>query len=51
VEVSVLKMPKGRTPYISGDLDYFVLCCTIDEIFKGGDSAQERPSYIMLLQE
>jgi len=46
VEVSALKMPKGRTPYISAELDYFVLCCTIDQIFKGGDSAQERPSLL-----
>jgi hypothetical protein len=23
VEVSALKMPKGRTPYMPGDLDYF----------------------------
>jgi hypothetical protein len=33
VEVSALKMPKGRTP-VRGDLDYFVLCCTIEEIFQ-----------------
>jgi hypothetical protein len=46
VEVSALKMPKGRTPYIFGDLDYFVLCCTIEEIFKGRDSTQERPSLL-----
>jgi len=46
VEVSALKMLKGRTPYISGDLDYFVLCCTIEEIFKGRDSTQERPSLL-----
>jgi hypothetical protein len=44
VEVSALKMPKGRTPYIPGDLDYFVLCCTIEEIYKGRDSTQERSS-------
>jgi hypothetical protein len=39
-------MPKGRTPSIRGDLDYFVLCCTIEEIFKGRDSTQERPSLL-----
>ncbi len=46
MEVSALKMPKGRIPYIPGDLDYFVLCCTIEEIYKGRDSTQERPSLL-----
>ncbi len=45
-EVSALKMPKGRTPYIPRDLDYFVLCCTIEEIFKGRHPTQERPSLL-----
>ncbi len=38
-------MPKGRTPYIPGDLDYFVLCCTIEEIFKGRHPTQERKAF------
>jgi hypothetical protein len=39
-------MPKGRTPYIPRDLDYFVLCCTIEEIFKGRHPTQERASLL-----
>ncbi len=45
-EVSALKMPEGRTPYIPRDLGYFVLCCTIEEIFKGRHPTQERPSLL-----
>jgi hypothetical protein len=45
VEVSALKMPKGRTPYIPQDLDNFVLCCTIEEIFKERHSTQEREGF------
>ncbi len=45
-EISALKMPKGRTPYKPRDLDYFVLCCTIEEIFKGMHPTQERRSLL-----
>jgi hypothetical protein len=53
VEVSALKMPKGRTPYMPGDLDYFVLCCVLLKRFsrEGTQLKKGLPSYIMLLQE